>query len=68
MSIIRCYMSFRDGLHTARAVHVHYVCMKLGASDANFGTLKQLNECYSLVHDFRSFGALCTCTCTLRVL
>ena len=23
MSIIRCYMSFRDGIHSARAMHVH---------------------------------------------
>ena len=24
MSVIRCYMSFRDGIHSAQAMHVHY--------------------------------------------
>ena len=24
MSVIRCYMSFRDRVHSARAMHVHY--------------------------------------------
>ena len=34
--------------------------MKLSASDAKLGTLKQFNEFYSLVHDLQSCGALCT--------
>ena len=46
MSVIRWYMPFRDGVHSARVQHVHYAYAqalspsgKLGASDTKFGTL-----------------------------
>ena len=62
---IRWCMPFGDGVHSARAMHVHCVFAQApspsGTSDAKLGTVIPFNECYSMVHDLGCCGAMCTC-------
>ena len=66
MSIIRCYMSFRDGIHSARAMHMHYACAEAPLLLGNFElATRNLVHSNSLTSDIRSYmtcGALCTCS------
>ena len=67
-------MQFRDGVHSARAMHVRYAYAKAPLLSGNFdlatrnlvGTLIEFNEYYSMVHDFGCCGALCTCNARAR--
>ena len=65
MSIIRCYMSFRDGIHSARAMHMHYACayapLLLGNFDLATRNLVHSNSLTSDIRWYMTCGLVVHC-------